>query len=43
MKVVLNTHICDVVCPDTYGTNFCMYIADEYWDDFKQVLVDKGN
>ena len=42
MKIELNTSICPIIIPDTYGTDFCYEIDDEMWDDFKQLMVDKA-
>lgn len=42
MTYRLSTDICPLVIPDTYGTNFCYYVADEMWDSFKQLLIDKA-
>lgn len=38
----LSTDICPLVIPDTYGTNFCYYVADDMWNSFKQLLIDKA-
>lgn len=42
MKVQLNTDICPIIIPDTYGTDFWANIWDECWDDFKRLMVTKG-
>lgn len=42
MKVQLNTEICPIIVPDTYGTDFWANVWDECWDDFKQLMVNKG-
>lgn len=42
MKVILNTSVVDSIIPDTYGTGFCFEIDSEYWNDFKQGMIDKA-
>ena len=42
MRVKLNTEICPIVIPDTYGSGFCYEVDDEMWDDFKEMMVDKA-
>ena len=42
MKLKLNTDILPIVIPDTYGTEFCYMVADDMWDDFKKLMVDKA-
>ena len=42
MIVVLNTDICPIVIPDTYGTGFSYYAMEGMWEDFKQLMVDKA-
>lgn len=42
MRVALNTNICPIIIPDTYGTDFCRIVADDMWDDFKKLMVDKA-
>lgn len=43
MKVELNTDICPIVIPDTYGaTDWCWDVSEEMWEDFKKLLVDKA-
>ena len=38
----LNTDLVECITPDTYGNGFQYRIADDMWDDFKQVMVDKA-
>ena len=40
MKVELNTSMCPIVIPDTYGTEFCYEVADDMVDDFKKLMID---
>ena len=40
MKVELNTDICPLVVPDTYGNGFQYEIADDCWDEFKEMMCD---
>ena len=42
MKVELNTLMCSIITPDTYGTEFQYNISDEHWDDFKTMLCEIG-
>lgn len=42
MIVSLNTDICPIIIPDTYGTDFCHYVSEEMWEDFKKLMVDKA-
>lgn len=42
MRVALDTDICPIIIPDTYGTDFCRIVADDMWDDFKKLMVDKA-
>lgn len=43
MLVSLNTDICPIVIPDTYGaTDWCWEVSEEMWEDFKKLLVDKA-
>ena len=42
MIVGLNTDICPIIIPDTYGTDFCHYVSEDMWDDFKKLMVDKA-
>lgn len=42
MKVELNTDICPIVIPDTYGTEFCHMVENDMWDDFKKLMIDKA-
>lgn len=42
MKVQLNTDICPIIVPDTYGTDFWANVWDECWNDFKKLMVTKG-
>ena len=39
MRVNLNTDICPIISPDTYGYEFQYTIDDYYWEDFKRDLV----
>ena len=38
----LSTDICPIIIPDTYGTGFCYEVADDMWDDFKWLMIDKA-
>lgn len=42
MRVALDTNICPIIIPDTYGTDFCHYVSEENWESFKQIMVDKA-
>lgn len=42
MIVGLNTDICPIIIPDTYGTDFCHYVSEDMWEDFKKLMVDKA-
>lgn len=42
MIVGLNTDICPIIIPDTYGTDFCHYVSEDMWNDFKKLMVDKA-
>ena len=42
MLVMINTDVCPIIIPDTYGTDFCHYVSEEMWDDFKTLMVDKA-
>ena len=42
MLVSLSTDICPIVIPDTYGSGFQYEVADDMWDDFKQLMIDKA-
>ena len=42
MKLELNTDLCPIVVPDTYGTEFCNMVEDNMWEDFKKLMVDKA-
>jgi len=43
MIVSLNTDICPIVIPDTYGaTDWCWEVSEEMWEPFKQLLVEKA-
>lgn len=42
MLVMLNTDVCPIVIPDTYGTEFCHYVREDMWEDFKQLMIDKA-
>lgn len=42
MMVSLNTDICPIIIPDTYGTGFRNEIMDEMWERFKKAMVDKA-
>lgn len=42
MLVMLNTDVCPIVIPDTYGTEFCYYVREDMWEDFKQLMIDKA-
>jgi hypothetical protein len=42
MKVELNTLVCPIITPDTYGTEFQYNISDACWDDFKTMLCNIG-
>lgn len=43
MLVSLNTNICPIVIPDTYGaTDWTWEVSEEMWEDFKKLLVDKA-
>lgn len=39
MRVELSTSLLDIVVPDTYGSNFCLYVREDMWEDFKDLLV----
>ena len=40
MRIELNTDICPIVVPDTYGSGLCYEVADDCWDDFKRDLAE---
>lgn len=40
MIVELNTSICPIVVPDTYGSGFQYEVDDDRWEDFKDLMVD---
>jgi len=42
MKINLNTSLVRCITPDTYGTGFCHEIADGMWDNFKNLMIEKG-
>lgn len=42
MLVSLNTDICPIVIPDTYGAEWCWDVSEEMWEPFKQLLIDKA-
>lgn len=42
MTVELNTLVCPIITPDTYGTGFQYNVSDDSWDDFKTLLCDIG-
>ena len=41
MRIKLNTDICPIVIPDTYGTGFCYEVTDDMWEDFKGLLAKR--
>ena len=42
MKIELNTEICPIIIPDTYGTDFQNEIDESMWDDFTKLMIDKA-
>lgn len=42
MKLEMSTEMLPIIVPDTYGTEFCYEVADDMWDDFKQLMIDKA-
>ena len=42
MNVTLNTDICQIVIPDTYGSGFQYEVYEDMWNDFKRLMVDIG-
>ena len=39
MKLELNTDLCPIVVPDTYGAEFHYMVKDNMWEDFKKLMV----
>jgi hypothetical protein len=42
MKLKLNTDLCAIIIPDTYGSGFQSEVAAYMWEDFKTLMVDKA-
>ena len=42
MKLNLNTNLIECITPDTYGSGFQYEIADDMWEDFKLLMVEKA-
>ena len=40
MKIELTTDVCRLFRPDTYGSELCYEVEEEYWDDVKQLAKD---
>lgn len=40
MTIELNTSMCPIVVPDTYGSGFQYKVDDDRWEDFKDLMVD---
>lgn len=42
MTVELDTSRCPLIIPDTYGSGFQYEVADDMWEDFKYLMIDKA-
>lgn len=42
VRIHLNTDICPIIIPDTYGTEFQYKVDEDMRDDFKQLMMDKA-
>lgn len=42
MRLNLNTNIVECIIPDTYGSDFQYVIADDMWNDFKNLMIEKA-
>lgn len=42
VRIHLNTDICPIIIPDTYGTEFQYEVDEDMWDEFKQLMMDKA-
>ena len=42
MKIEFSTASLPLIVPDTYGTEFQCIIAEDMWEDFKRLMIDKA-
>lgn len=42
IRFEMSTNVCNLITPDTYGTEFCAEIREERWEDFKLLMAEFG-